>query len=523
MNIDKQIYFVGGGIASLAGAAYLIRDCNFPGKNIHIIEEINVLGGSNDAGGNPKNGYAIRGGRILNNETCENMWDLFKTIPSIDDPSKSVRQEIVEFNSHHHTHANARLINNNAEVLDVMSMGFSLQDRLCIVKLISLSEAELGKRKISDWFSDHFFKTNFWYLWCTTFGFQSWHSVVEFRRYILRFAHEFPRIQTLEGVIRTPYNQYESLILPLKRYLEKYQVNFKMESTVTDLDFKHSDDITVTAIHYVNNGFEYVITLNEGDLVIVTNGSMTDSSSFGSMNKAPNFNTEGSSWRLWNKIANKKRGLGNPSVFDTNPKESNWESFTITCSDSELLDMIVKFSRNKPGTGALMTFKESSWLISIVIPYQPYFKNQPENVKVFWGYGLYTDKVGDYVKKKMKDCTGKEITIELLNHLKFQDNISSIIKTVNCIPCMMPYVTAEFMPRCIGDRPAVVPKNSTNLAFASQFCEIPKDIVFTEEYSIRAARIAVYTLLGIDKEIEPVKEYQYDIRTLFQDIVASFR
>ncbi|GJM82927.1 hypothetical protein HMSSN139_54230 [Paenibacillus sp. HMSSN-139] len=181
------------------------------------------------------------------------------------------------------------------------------------------------------------------------------------------------------------------------------------------------------------------------------------------------------------------------------------------------------FSRNKAGTGALVTFKDSSWLMSIVLAHQPHFRNQPEHVKVFWGYGLFPDRVGDYVPKKMSECNGEEILTELLHHLHFDQDREAIISSANCIPCMMPFITAQFMPRAIDDRPKVIPEGSTNLAFISQFCEIPDDVVFTEEYSVRAARMAVYGLLGLNKPIAPINHYQYDVRTLLQGFVTSFR
>ncbi|OLN33246.1 putative antigen [Desulfosporosinus metallidurans] len=519
---NKQVYFIGGGLASLAGAVYLIRDCDFPGKAIHIIEEM-TIGGSNDGAGNPEQGYVIRGGRMLNDEAYENTWELLSTIPSLNDPDKSVRTEIREFDTAHPTHAKARLVNKNAEIEDVMSMGFDLSDRLAMAKLIITPEEKMGKARINDWFGAHFFETNFWYMWATTFAFQPWHSAVEFKRYMIRFMHEFPRIQTLEGVTRTPYNQYDSIILPLKKYLDQYDVDFKMKCTVNDLYFKNSEDITVTAIHYTREDAQGVIEIQEGDRVIITNGSMTDGYSLGSMTKAPVLKGKGNSWKLWDKIAKKKSGLGNPSSFDDDIDGSKWESFTVTCQDSRFFDLMEKFSRNKAGSGALVTFKDSSWFMSIVLAHQPHFLNQPENVNVFWGYGLYPDKVGDYVKKRMSDCTGEEILTELLGHLNFENDREAILKSANCIPCMMPFITSQFMPRSLGDRPQIIPEGSTNLAFVGQFCEIPDDVVFTEEYSVRAARIAVYKLFGINKEITPINQYQYDIRTLFSAFITSYR
>ncbi|WP_199242496.1 oleate hydratase [Desulfosporosinus fructosivorans] len=520
---NKQVYFVGGGLASLAGAVYLIRDCAFPGENIHIIEEMKIVGGSNDGAGNSEQGYVVRGGRMLNDEAYENTWELLSSIPSLNDPDKSVRAEILEFDTAHPTHAKARLVNKEAEIVDVLSMGFDLSDRLAMAKLIITSEEKMGKARIKDWFGSHFFETNFWYMWATTFAFQPWHSAVEFKRYMIRFMHEFPRIQTLEGVTRTPYNQYDSIILPLKKYLDQFAVDFEMKCTVNDLDFKDSEGITVTAIRYTREGVQGVIEINEGDRVIVTNGSMTDGYSLGSMSIAPVLKGKGNSWKLWDTLAKKKPGLGNPSSFDDHIDGSKWESFTVTCHDSRFFDLMEKFSRNKAGSGALVTFKDSSWLMSIVLAHQPHFLDQPENVKVFWGYGLYPDNVGDCVKKRMSDCTGEEILIELLYHLQFEADREEIVKSANCIPCMMPFITSQFMPRSLGDRPQVVPEGSTNLAFVGQFCEIPDDVVFTEEYSVRAARIAVYKLFGINQEICPINQYQYDIRTLFSSFITSYR
>ncbi|MEK4517974.1 oleate hydratase [Paenibacillus sp. FSL H8-0122] len=520
---NEQVYFVGGGIASLAGAAYLVRDCGFPGQNIHIIEEMKILGGSNDGAGDAEHGYVIRGGRMLNDETYENLWELLNTIPSIDQPGLTLREEIIQFDESNPTRGQARLINSKGEVQDVTSMGFDMADRLALGKLVITPESAMGTLRINDWFGPHFFTTNFWYMWATTFAFQPWHSAVEFKRYMLRFMHEFPRIQTLEGVTRTPYNQYDSIILPLHQYLEPLGVDFNLKCTVTDLEFKESDGITVTGMKVIRDGVEDTIQVHEDDRVIVTNGSMTEGASLGSMTSAPGLNGKGSSWKLWENIAAKKPGLGNPSSFNDHVDESKWESFTVTFQDSKFFDLMEKFTRNRAGTGALVTFKDSSWLMSVVLAFQPHFRNQPEHVRVFWGYGLYPDKVGDYVHKKMCDCTGEEIMEELIGHLHFEAHKEEIMATANCIPCMMPYITSQFMPRLNSDRPQVVPEGSTNLAFIGQYCEIPDDIVFTEEYSVRAARIAVYTLFGLNRPVEPINAYQNDVRTLFSSLVTSFR
>lgn len=527
-DTTNQVYFIGGGLASLAGAAYLIRDCGFSGENIHILEGMPVLGGSNDGAGDNVHGFVCRGGRMLNEETYENFWELMCDIPSLEVPGKSVTEEILNFDHLHPTHAQARLIDKEGRILDVHSMGFNNDDRALMGKLLATSEDKLDDMTIEQWFqsSPHFFETNFWYMWQTTFAFQKWSSLFEFRRYMNRMIFEFSRIETLEGVTRTPYNQYESVILPLKTYLEKQGTDFSIRAVVTDIDFKEGDQITAKAIHLDKNGTEEIIELEEGDLCIMTNACMTDSATLGDMDTPAPYKPEAPiSGELWRKVAAKKPGLGNPAPFFDKPEESNWESFTVTCKGNKLLKLFENFSGNIPGSGALMTWKDSSWLMSIVIAAQPHFKNQDMDTTIFWGYGLYTDREGDYVKKPMRDCTGREMLTELLHHMHMEDQIEELMEdVVNVIPCMMPYVDAQFQPRKMTDRPQVVPEGSQNFAMISQFVEIPEDMVFTEEYSVRAARIAVYTLMGVaDKKICPVTPYNKNPKVLAEALKTTFR
>ena len=525
---DREVYFIGGGLASLAGAAYLIRDCHFKGENIHIIEGLHILGGSNDGAGSEADGFVCRGGRMLNEETYENFWELFSSIPSLDMPGMSVTEEILNFDHHHPTHAQARLVDKNGKILDVKSMGFNQADRMALGKLMITPEEKLDDMTIEEWFAHtpHFFETNFWYMWQTTFAFQKWSSLFEFKRYMNRMIFEFSRIETLEGVTRTPYNQYESVILPLKAYLDTHQVDFSINATVTDIEFADGEGITATALYIEDSEGEKVIKLNKGDVCIMTNGSMTDSATLGDLHTAPEYKPENPiSAKLWKKVASKKPNLGNPSPFFDYPEETNWESFTVTCKGNKFLKLIEQFSGNIPGSGALMTFKDSNWLMSIVVAAQPHFKAQPMDTTIFWGYGLYTDRMGDYVKKTMRECTGEEILIELLHHLHLEDKQEEILETViNVIPCMMPYIVSQFQPHKMTDRPKVVPEGSTNFAMISQFVEIPEDMVFTEEYSVRAARIAVYTLFGVkDKEICPVTPYKKDPKVLKEALKTSYR
>jgi oleate hydratase len=170
----------------------------------------------------------------------------------------------------------------------------------------------------------------------------------------------------------------------------------------------------------------------------------------------------------------------------------------------------------------LVTFKDSNWLMSIVVPYQPHFINQPPDVGVFCGYGLFPHKLGNFVQKKMSDCSGEEFLIELCSHLGFGAQLPRILASAICIPCMMPYITSQFLVRQAGDRPRVVPEGSINLAFIGQFCEIEEDVVFTVEYSVRSAQTAVYKLLKIDKEPPALYQGQRDLLVFIDAIETMF-
>jgi oleate hydratase len=528
-NKDRKAYFIGGGIGSLAGAAFLIRDGGFSGDNITIFESLPLLGGSLDAGGNPEQGYTLRGSRMFTLNIYECTWDLFKSIPSLTDPNTSVTEETIAFNKKVISNSKARLIDKNRAIVDSSKLGFSNSDRLELLKLSESSEEKLGNSSIYDWFSPSFFETNFWFMWRTSFAFSPWHSAVEFKRYLHRFMQEFPNVETMTGVKRTIYNQYDSMVLPLQVWLKSHGVNFKKESTVTDLDTVYALDsdtetekVVVKHITYKNAGNIKTIEIKDSDLVFHQNGSMTDASSYGSMTSVPKFfNKEDSQgWKLWEKLANKYPGFGKPEVFNSNIAESFWESFTITLKDTAFFDQMEKFSGNKAGTGSQVTLKDSNWFMSFSLNNQPHYKDQPSNVQVFFTYGLHPDRAGNFVGKPMTECTGEEILKELCGHLKFDYDV--VFANAICIPCRMPYITSMFMPRLKTDRPLPVPKNSKNLAFISQFVEIPDDCVFTVEYSIRAAQMAVYELLDIDLEIPPITKFDKKLKVELETVAKAF-
>ena len=508
------IYIVGGGIASLAAAAFLIRDGDIPGHDITILEESAKLGGSLDAAGTPATGYVMRGGRMLESKyLCT--YDLFSSIPTLDG-SKTVTQEIFEWNQVMKTQNKSRLFRDGRRVA-APKFGLSEKHILTIERLELEPDWALGRSSIADQFDPSFFETDFWFMWCTTFAFQPWHSSVEFKRYLVRFTHMVSGFNTLRGIMRTVYNQYDSMVRPLQKWLDERGVRFHLNTRVTDLGLRYgSDGYAVECIVCDHHGRIDEIKVGDNDKVIVTLGSMTEGSSFGSMGSAPVLKgkSDGGSWALWEKIAAGQPQFGHPANFTDHIDESKWVSFTTTLHDPTFFRFVRDLTGNVPGEGGLITFPESSWLASIVLPHQPHFIGQPTNVNVFWGYGLFVDRAGDFVNKPMSACTGREIMTEIMGHLRIEKDANKILETCTCIPCMMPFITSQFLRRDESDRPQVVPYDSKNLAFIGQFCELPEDVVFTVEYSIRSAQTAVYSLLRLNRRPPAVYKGSHDPRVL---------
>jgi oleate hydratase len=368
-----------------------------------------------------------------------------------------------------------------------------------------------------------FFETAFWFTWAATFAFQPWHSAVEFKRCLHRFMLAFARTETLGGVKRTVWNQYESLVVPLQCWLEAQGVAMRTGCTVTDLAHRSTDGaFVVSALHCTHQGRHETIQVADEDLVFVQNGSMTDASSLGSMSRAPAAlgKADSANWALWEKLAAAHAGFGNPAAFNRCLAQSAGASFTVTLKNRALFEQMQALSGNEAGTGGLLAFKDSNWLMSIVLAHQPHFAKQPPDGQVLWGQSLLPDRVGNFVGKPMADCNGADILQELCGHLRFD---LDTVATAHCIPCRMPYLTSMLMPRAPGDRPLPVPAGSQRLAFISPFVEIPLDTVCTVEYSIRAAQMAVYQLLGIQRAVPPVTLHDQSVHAQIEALIKAMK
>jgi len=521
----KSAYLVGSGLASLAAACFLIRDGQMQGGRIHILEEQKLPGGSCDGIKDPNRGYIMRGGREMENH-FECLWDLFRSIPSLETEDASVLDEFYWLNKQDPNYSLCRATINRGEDARTDNK-FTLSDKASmeIVKLFMTPDEDLYDKTINDVFDNAFYQSNFWLYWQTMFAFETWHSALEMKLYIQRFIHHIGGLPDFSALKFTRYNQYESLILPMVKYLEAHGVSFEYDTRVINVVFDIQGTKKVAKqIVYVRDGEENTIDLIEDDLVFVTNGCCTESSVYGSQHQMPVVSVkdgEGACWDLWRNIAGQDAAFGRPEKFCSDIEKTNWESATITTLDERIPPYLQKICKRDPfsgkvTTGGIVTVKDSGWYMSWTINRQPQFKEQPRNQLCVWVYGLFTDRPGDYVKKPMGECTGIEITEEWLYHIGVpEDQIHDMAEnSAICVPVMMPYITSFFMPRRAGDRPDVVPEGCSNFAFLGQFAETPRDTVFTTEYSVRTAMEAVYTLLDIDRGVPEVWGSAYDVRAL---------
>lgn len=520
---EKSAYLIGSGLASLSAACFLVRDGQMKGEHIHILEEMSLPGGACDGIKDPTKGFIIRGGREMENH-FECLWDLFHSIPSLETEGVSVLDEYYWLNKEDPNYSLMRATIHRGQ--DAHTDGlFTLSDQaaLEIMQLFFTKDEDLYDKTINDVFDEEFFSSNFWLYWRTMFAFEQWHSALEMKLYIQRFIHHIGGLPDFSALKFTKYNQYESLILPMVHYLEDHHVDFIYDTKVTNVIFDIQPEKKLAKqIECIQNGKKLVIELSENDLVFVTNGSCTENASLGDEHHAPEFHTEhGGCWDLWRAIAKQDPSFGHPDKFCTDTEKTYWESATITTLDDKIPPYLQKICQRDPFcgkvvTGGIVTAKDSNWLLSWTINRQPHFKNQPKDQLVVWFYGLFGDVPGNYIKKPLRECSGIEITEEWLYHVGVpEDQIHELAaNSARCIPCMMPYITAFFMPRRAGDRPKVVPNGCVNFAFIGQFADTPRDTVFTTEYSVRTAMEAVYTLLDVARGIPEVFNSCYDVRVL---------
>lgn len=528
----KSAYIIGTGLAGLTAAFYLVRDGQMPGNHIHLLEKLELAGGSCDGYKDVHKGFYMRGGREMDNH-FEIMWDVFHDVPSIETPNVSVLDEYYWLNKHDPNYSLCRATVNKGEDAHTDKL-FKLDkdSAMALSQLFITPEADLEDKKISDVLPESFWETNFWLYWQTMFAFQKWSSALEMKRYLCRYVHHIDGLPDFSALRFTKYNQYESMILPLIEYLKKHDVDVQFGMDVKNVVIEEVDGKkTAKELIYVKDNKEQSIPLTADDLVFITNGCCTDTSSYGDQTHAPDLsgivNGQGESWDLWKNIAKQAKHdeYGHPDVFCSDTEATNWMSATIETSNEDIIQHIMNICKRDPRagkvtTGGIVTVKDSvnNWFLSWTINRQPQFRSQNKDTVLVWLYALHTDTEGNYIKKAMRDCTGEEICQEWLYHIgmdesKIKDYSENACNTTTCF---MPYINAFFQPRRNVDRPKVVPEGAVNFAFIGQFAETPRDTIFTTEYSMRTGMESVYTLLNVDRGVPEVWGSQYDIRELLR-------
>lgn len=528
----KSAYIIGTGLAGLTAAFYLVRDGQMPGNHIHLLEKLELAGGSCDGYKDVHKGFYMRGGREMDNH-FEIMWDVFRDVPSIETPSVSVLDEYYWLNKHDPNYSLCRATVNKGEDAHTDKL-FKLDkdSAMALSQLFITPEADLEDKKISDVLPESFWETNFWLYWQTMFAFQKWSSALEMKRYLCRYVHHIDGLPDFSALRFTKYNQYESMILPLIEYLKKHDVDVQFGMDVKNVVIEEVDGKkTAKELIYVKDNEEQSIPLTADDLVFITNGCCTDTSCYGDQTHAPDLsgivNGQGESWGLWKNIAKQANHdeYGHPDVFCSDTEATNWMSATVETSNEDIIQHIMNICKRDPRagkvtTGGIVTVKDSvnNWFLSWTINRQPQFRSQNKDTVLVWLYALHTDTEGNYIKKAMRDCTGEEICQEWLYHIgmdesKIKDYSENACNTTTCF---MPYINAFFQPRKNVDRPKVVPEGAVNFAFIGQFAETPRDTIFTTEYSMRTGMESVYTLLNVDRGVPEVWGSQYDIRELLR-------
>lgn len=526
----KSAYIIGTGLAALSAACYLVRDGQMKGERIHIFEKDPIPGGACDGFEYPGVGYVMRGGREMDNH-FEVMWDLFRSIPSIETEGVSVLDEYYWLNKEDPNYSLCRAtVNRGQDAHTDKKFAVSDKAQMEIMRLFFTPDEELYDKRIDEYFDNEVFDSNFWLYWRTMFAFENWHSALEMKRYIKRYIHHIGGLPDFTALRFTKYNQYESMILPMVKYLENAGVVFHYNTKVVNVEFDvTSNRKQATRIELEAEGETRFVDLTEDDLVFITNGGCVENSAMGSQNTPAPYNPEikpGGGWDMWRRIAAQSPDFGNPDKFCYDSELCNWMSATVETLDQRIIPYITNICKRDPFTGKVVTggivsVKDSSWLLSWTINRQPQFRSQPKDHCLVWVYALFNDKPGDYVKKPMRDCTGKEICMEWLYHIGVPENeIEELAEnSANTVPVMMPYIDAFFMPRNDTDRPKVVPDGAVNFAFIGQFAETARDTIFTTEYSMRTGMEAVYTLLNVDRGVPEVWGSTYDVRDLLNATV----
>ncbi|KAJ5704062.1 hypothetical protein N7493_011200 [Penicillium malachiteum] len=518
-----QAWILGSGTASLASAVYLIQRANLPPQNVHVLDAHISLGGSLYHHGSPTHGYNQFAG-CLPVPVGTPVRDLLASIPSPTAHGRTVLDTITKEQDSHipgNCHTRTKFLlqkTKSRENINPDELHLSVSDRLYLARLVLRSEKRFHREHIKDIMPKSFFQSVFWSIWSAQFGFQPWHSAVEFRRALRQYLHQYHSLSILNSLDISGYYQFESIILPVYLYLQSIGVDFHFDTTVEDLITTSKNGYQrVSKLKLVENGFHIAKDIGTHDIVIMMLGSSTSGSSIGTNDASPMFNSlepddeYDENWKLWLELGTQNDKFGNPYNFCTRMNDSILGSFTMTITDRPLWEFLTSRAA-QADCGTFIMLPDSNWELRLCIPTQPVFSQQPQNVYVIWGFTLFPSRKGNYVNKSMEECSGTQITAEVLQHLQYHP----VPPNTLTIPSLMPRMTSMLLVRSKTDRPDVIPPNTSNLALVGQFVEIPDYTCVDVSYGIRAAQIATSRLMNVSMPDDELRERFATIKNLLR-------
>jgi oleate hydratase len=309
---QRKAYIVGGGIAGLATAAFLVDDAKMPGENITILEKHSDVGGCLDGVRN-EHGYLCRAERELE-PYMECLWYLLSKIPSLENPGRTVLDDIVDFNKDEPIHSECRIMVNQGQIYSkIHNYKLPPKDMADVLHMLSAPESELEDKSIEDFFDASFFESNMWWCFHSCLAFKKHHSVLECKRYFQRFSF-VNRHEYLEGIVHTKYNEHDAIIKPIMKWLDSKGVKTAYGCSVYDIDMDVACN-TAQTIRLIQGGKDMTIDIDTHDLVFVTNGSMATNSAFGDNKTVAPINRDKADlgvFTLWQNLAAKNEKFGHP-------------------------------------------------------------------------------------------------------------------------------------------------------------------------------------------------------------------
>lgn len=484
----RKVYLSDTSLASLAVAAYLIRDYNFDGENIHIFQKENFMGGGCSLG--VEDGALLSSNLLLHEQGCPDFFELFRSIPALSAGGVSVKKEIVQF---YQAHPMKPMLILHAS--DGTERVLSKKDHRLLERLILTSENKLEKVSIYQWFDENtnFFQSDFWMRLRTLFGLKESSSAASLRQILLWRNDELKSLSTMKGWMSLPAHPAYSLIKPLYSYLKGYGVHFYKGAEIEDVLFSDTYNLRARMI-VVNDGKKRrQIELNGDDLCVCVLGSSFSDACFGSLNKPCGecSKQEG----LWNRLASHRSELNVPGQL-LEPKNGAEGSFVFTFKEGILYQYLSEYMGNLNEREGLICLADTNWGITLDIHSSSSFPGQAGGVMS--GTIVYPYEQGDHIRKTFDSCSGEEILEEILQHLGCTELKTVIQKDcIKATSCLMPNAYAAKL----AENEAVLhsPKlNDSNFAVLSPYRKT-KSCCWLE-HQVTQARTVVTSLMQTVQE-----------------------